>query len=75
MAVAAGSGAEFRIFQDRDVLQIIDSVLKDAIAGMFGGSASPGLYYSLRIQSSLQIPPSRVLRSVRTRRISISYLA
>ena len=50
-------GTEFRIFQDRDVLQIIDSVLKDAIAGMFGTSASPGLYYSLRIQSSLQYPP------------------
>jgi type VI secretion system VgrG family protein len=50
-------GTEFRIFQDRDVLQIIDSVLKDAIAGMFGGSASPGLYYSLRIQSSLRYPP------------------
>ncbi len=49
-------GAEFRIFQDKDVLQIIDSVLKDAISGMFGSNASPSLYYSLRIQSSQAYP-------------------
>ena len=49
-------GAEFRIFQDKDVLQIIDSVLKDAISGMFGSNASPSLYYSLRIQSNQAYP-------------------
>ena len=32
-------GAEFRIFQDKNVLQIIDTVLTDAISGMFQGNA------------------------------------
>ena len=48
-------GVEFRIFQDKDVLQIIDSVLKDAISSMFSG-ASPALYYSLRAQPGPQYP-------------------
>ncbi|MBU6498466.1 MAG: type VI secretion system tip protein VgrG [Rhodospirillales bacterium] len=49
-------GARFRIFQDRDVLQIIDVVLRDAISNMFAGTASPTLYYSLRVQSSDRYP-------------------
>jgi type VI secretion system VgrG family protein len=48
-------GVACRIFQNKDVLQIIDSVLRDAITGMFGG-ASPDLYYSLRVQSSDKYP-------------------
>ena len=48
-------GVDFRIFQDKDVLQIIDSVLKDAISSMFSG-ASPDSYYSLRIQSGDRYP-------------------
>jgi type VI secretion system VgrG family protein len=48
-------GADFRIFQDKDVLQIIDSVLKDAISSMFSG-ASPDRFYSLRVQSGPQYP-------------------
>ena len=49
-------GVTYRIFQDKDVLQIIDAVLKDAISEMFGSAASPSLYYSLRIQSSSKYP-------------------
>jgi type VI secretion system VgrG family protein len=54
--------AEFRIFQDKDVLQIIDTVLQDAITGLFQGngttfgSASPSLYYSLRVQPGDRYP-------------------
>jgi type VI secretion system secreted protein VgrG len=49
-------GTDYRIFQDKDVLQIIDSVLSDAIHGMFGSGASPSLYYLLRAQSSNKYP-------------------
>lgn len=49
-------GTKFRIFQDKDVLQIIDSVIRDAIKDMFGGSANPSLNFSLQIQSGPKYP-------------------
>ena len=39
-------GADFRIFQDKDVLQIIDSVLKDAISSMFSGASPRPLLFA-----------------------------
>jgi type VI secretion system secreted protein VgrG len=51
-------GVSYRIFQDKDVLQIIDAILTDAIKDMFKGSGGgKGLYYSLRIQSSMKYQP------------------
>ncbi len=54
-------GAECRIFQDKNVLQIIDTVLQDAISGLHQGdgttfSASPSLYYTLRAQPGNRYP-------------------
>jgi Rhs element Vgr protein len=54
-------GAECRIFQDKNVLQIIDTVLQDAISGLHQGdgttfSASPSLYYTLRVQPGSRYP-------------------
>lgn len=49
-------GAKYRIFQDKDVLQVIDAVLTDAIQGMFGAGASPSLYYQIRVRSSPRYP-------------------
>jgi type VI secretion system secreted protein VgrG len=54
-------GAEFRIFQDKNVLQIIDTVLQDAISGLHQGDgttfgASPSLYYSLRAHPGGRYP-------------------
>ena len=48
-------GVDFRIFQDKDVLQDIENALKDAVASMFSG-ASPDSDYSLRIQSGDRYP-------------------
>ncbi|WP_458094506.1 type VI secretion system Vgr family protein [Roseomonas sp. WA12] len=49
-------GTGYRIFQDRDVLQIIDAVLKDSIGNIFAG-ANQSLYYSIRVESSAKYPP------------------
>ena len=43
-------GVDFRIFQDKDVLQIIDSVLKDAISSMFSGASPDSI---IRSESNL----------------------
>jgi Rhs element Vgr protein len=48
-------GTAYRIFQDRDVLQIINEVLHDAVSRMFTG-ASTSLYYAIRVPSSEKYP-------------------
>lgn len=48
-------GTNCRIFQDKDVLQIIDAVLKEANQDRFRGRLT--LSYSLRVRSSEKFPP------------------
>lgn len=60
MRVAPGlalldQGTNCRIFQDKDVLQIIDTILKDANQDRFRGRFT--LNYSIRIRSSDKFPP------------------
>lgn len=48
-------GTNCRIFQDKDVLQIIDAVLKEANEDRFRGRLT--LSFSLRVRSSEKFPP------------------
>jgi type VI secretion system secreted protein VgrG len=54
-------GVDFRIFQDKDVLQIIDSVLKDAISGMFSGAS--GSVTSRAVCNASRRPSPLIMRS------------
>ena len=47
-------GTNFRIFQDKDVLQIIDAVLKDAVQDRFNNRST--LDFSIRVLSSEKYP-------------------